>query len=453
MGPHSEADRREDHTLVSERPAHASIAGSGLAIGASTAVRLATGLAIGIIVARMLGPGAKGELALLQQLPAIAALLSALGFDAAHGYFVGRHRRDAAAAVSDSVVHALIAGPVSVPALVLVMRLLVPALAEVPPATLVIAASAAPVLVLASLLGGVLTGQGRLGRQALAGGLAASASLVVVASLALSGRLTLAAVVGAGLLGAVVSAVTSLIATGARTPVRPSRSRIAERWGYARRSYVQSVTGYLELRQDIVLLGILGPAAGVGLYSVGASVAELLFYLPQVLASALTARALQEDAAEGAAITASITRLLVAALVVMAGVVAVIARPLVTGVFGAQFAPAASVVWLLLPGIVIWGVASQSGAYLASHGRLFPKVSTATLLLNLALNLALIPVLGIQGAAISTSISYAASSLYILRTFLVTTGTRTRDLVRLRRADLALAAAAVSALGSRLRRR
>lgn len=429
-------------------PAPGILSGS-LAVGASTAIRLAAGLVVAVVVSRLLGPAAKGEISLLQQVPAIAALLGTLGFDAAHGYFVGRHRRDVAASVTGAVLHAALAALIGIPLVTLIMRYALPALSAVPTTTLWLAAAVAPLLVLASLLGGILTGQGRLGRQAFAGILGALVSLGIVLLAALTGRLEPAAVVAGALAGGAVTSVASLASTGIRRPVLLSGADVRERWGYARRSYVQSVTGYLELRQDVVLLGILGPAAGVGLYSVGASVAELLFYLPQVLASALTARSLQESAAEGAAITASVTRLLVAALAVIAVVVALAARPLITVVFGAEFAPSASVVLLLLPGIVIWGAASQSGAYLATHGRLFPRLSTFTLLLNLGLNLALIPALGIGGAAIATSVSYSVSSLYIMRTFLAQAGLRARDLVLVTRADLTLALAATRALGQR----
>jgi len=433
---------------MTTRP-HTSIAGGSLAVGASTAVRLASGLAVAVIVSRLLGPVAKGEISLLQQVPAIAALLGTLGFDAAHGYFVGRHRRDVAASVTASVLHAALAAIIGVPLVALIMRSALPALSAVPTATLWLAAAVAPLLLLVGLLGGILTGQGRLGRQALAGSAGALTSLGVVVLAALLGKLTPAVVVAGALAGGAITTVASLASTGVRRPALLSSGDIRERWGYARRSYVQSVTGYLELRQDVVLLGVLGPAVGVGLYSVGASVAELLFYLPQVLASALTARSLQEGAAEGAAITASVTRLLVAALMLIAAAVALAARPLITGVFGAEFAPSATVVLLLLPGVVTWGAASQSGAYLATHGRLFPRLSTLTLLLNLGLNLALIPTLGIRGAAIATSVSYSVSSLYIMRTFLAQTGLRVRDLVIVTRADLSLALAATRALGRR----
>ena len=66
--------------------ARSSILGGSLAVGSSTAFRLVTNFAIAVLVARLLGAEAKGQLALLQQFPAITALLLGLGFCHAQGF-------------------------------------------------------------------------------------------------------------------------------------------------------------------------------------------------------------------------------------------------------------------------------------------------------------------------------------------------------------------------------
>lgn len=425
---------------------HASILGGSLAVGSSTAFRLATNFVIAILVARLLGAEAKGQLALLQQFPAITALVLGLGFESAHAYYVGRHKRNPSATLSDSIAFAAAASAVGLPIVALVMREFVPALAGVPTGTLVVAAAAVPSLLLASMVGGILTGQGRVAGQAYAQAGGAAVTLALIGTLAAFGALTLERVVIATLLGMVVGIGVSLSATGVRTLPAPSISRLREEMTYAKRSYVQSVTGYLELRQDVLLLGVLASAAGVGVYSVGASLAELLFYAPQTVAVALAARSYQEEAASGAALTAATTRLLTAFMLVAVVALALIVRPLVITVFGAEFAEAAPVFLILAPGIIIWGMASQASVYLATHGRLFPRVSTATLLVNLALNLILIPLYGVRGAAVATTISYSLSSTYIMYTFVRITSTRATDLLVLRAEDIRFAAAAARAL-------
>lgn len=432
---------------MQERP-HASILGGSLAVGGSAALRLAASFAIAIMVARLLGVEAKGELALLQQFPAIAALLLSLGFETAHAYYVGRHGRDPGAAVSDSLALTLLASVVGLPLTALIMQEFVPALAAVPAPTVLVASTSLPLLMLSALLGGVLTGQGRLPGQALAQSAATLTSLAAIGVWAFLGELTLERVVVATVIALGIGVAGSAIATRVRSLPRPSLARLREVFPYARRSYVQSVTGYLEMRQDVVLLGVLASATGVGIYSVAVSIAELLYYAPQTLAAALTARSLQEEASRGATLTTRVTRLLTAFMLLAAAALSLVARPLVTAVFGPEFGEAATVILILMPGIVIWGVASQPGAYLATHGRLFPKASTATLLINLTLNLALIPVMGARGAAIATAISYSMISGYIIWTFASTTQTRLRDLLVVRLADVRFAVAAARALRS-----
>lgn len=428
-----------------EQRVKASILGGSLAVGSSTAFRLVVNFTIAVLVARLLGAEAKGQLSLMQQVPAIAALVLGLGFDAAHAFHVGRQRKDPSEKISDSLLLTAAVSVIGVPVALLAMRLLVPALAAVPVSTLMLSAAAVPMLLLTAMLGGVLTGLGRIGQLAQAQAAAAGVAVSTAAGFAALGNLTLTAVVAATVAGLAVSAVLSYLAIGIRALPLPSVSRLRAEFGYARRSYVQSVTGYLEMRQDILLLGVLGSAAGVGVYSVGASLAELLIYIPQTFAAALTARSLQEEAVGGAELTARLTRLLTAFVVLAALALATVMRPLVLAVFGPDFAEAATVFVILAPGIVVWGIASQSGAYLATHGRLFPRMSTTTLLINLGLNLALIPVLGARGAALATTVSYSIISGYMLWTFCKATGMRLADIIVIRRSDIAYGWAAIVA--------
>lgn len=425
-----------------------SILGGGLAAGTAIVLRLGASFVIAILVSRILGVGAKGELTLLQQIPAIAALLLGLGFEAAHAYHVGRSGSDPAETLSDSLAYVLVVSAFGIPVTVLVMRLLVPALDLVSTLAVVVAAATVPLLLTATLAGGILTGLGRIPSQALAQTATSMVSLAIIGALALLDRLTLEGLVIALAVALAVGALGATLATRVHSLPRPSLSRLRAELPYARRSYIQSVTGYLEMRQDVLLLGILGSAAGVGVYSVGVSLAELLIYAPQALGTALSARSLQEDASSGAELTARTTRLLTAFLALTAAALALFARPLVVGLFGVQFAAASTVIAVLIPGVVLWGIASQPAAYLASHGRLFPRMSTTTLLINFTLNLALIPLLGPAGAAIATTISYTVISGYIIWTYARETQTRVIDLLVMRVSDVRFAVAAARALRS-----
>jgi O-antigen/teichoic acid export membrane protein len=101
---------------------------------------------------------------------------------------------------------------------------------------------------------------------------------------------------------------------------------------------------------------------------------------------------------------------IVAVLMIGIAIVALFAaRPLIITLYGIAFEPAiAAFIWLL-PGIVLLSVSSLLMNYLAAIG--MPPVvmysSALAALLNIGLNLKLIPVFGIVGASVSMTVSAA----------------------------------------------
>ena len=428
---------------------HTSVVGGSFAVALSTAIGLAGSFLLSVIVARLFGPEVKGQLALLLEIPLVAALILGLGFEGAKAYYVGRRLRLPEHAVSDSMYLALSLSLIGVPMVAIAMHQLIPALATIPLVTIIAASLALPFMMIINLLSGVLTGLGKVTEQAIATTIAAIVSFLLAITLALLGHLTLHTLILATLAGLTCASIAMFVATKVKTLTAPSHSRLREEISYAGRSYVQTIMGYLELRQDLILLGVLTSATSVGIYSIGVSIAEVLFYAPQAIAAALAARAFQEGASEGAKLTALITRLLSVLLLVASVALILAARTLVVTIFGEPFAEAALVIQILVPAIAIWGIAAQSSVYLASHGTLFPKLSVATLILNLGLNILLIPELGILGAAVATLISYTIGSVYIIGVFLKTTGIGLAGMLIVRRSDIAFALGAVRAFTKR----
>ncbi|MCL4554352.1 MAG: oligosaccharide flippase family protein [Actinobacteria bacterium] len=445
------ADEQESPTPNAEEPSEnrTSVLRGSFTMGLATLIAMAASLLITLLVAHLLGPDVKGQLTLLQTIPLIAALILSFGFEGANAYFVGRHGRSPRDAVADSL--ALTAGVsiVGIPVIAVIMREFMPALAGVELTTILLASATLPLIVVTSLVSGVLTGQGRITGQAVAIILASVLFAVYALILLFLDRFDLHSLTVATLISAVTGVIISLVATGVMSLTCPSLSRMREQLSYAGRQHVQTVAGFLEMRQDLLFLGVLASPAAVGIYSIGVSFAELAFYAPAAIAAALTARTLQEDAPTGAEISARITRLLVAILAVMSIVLVVVAEPLVVLVFGEQFAPASIVIAILIPSITLWGVASQPAAYLSAHGVLFPKLSIFTLILNLVLNIAMIPPLGILGAAIATAISYAVSGFYIIGVFMQRTGIPLSGLLLMNGEDVRYAYSAVRGLISR----
>ena len=87
---------------------------------------------------------------------------------------------------------------------------------------------------------------------------------------------------------------------------------------------------------------------------------------------------------------------------------------------------------VLLPAVVSLSLAKVLTSYVAGRGRPGPisVAGISTLILNLAANLTLIPILGIVGASLSSLISYTAMAVIMLIETKMTRGTRMRGLIK-----------------------
>ncbi|MCG8649711.1 MAG: hypothetical protein MI861_07755, partial [Pirellulales bacterium] len=102
--------------------------------------------------------------------------------------------------------------------------------------------------------------------------------------------------------------------------------------------------------------------------------------------------------------------------VLFAGCFALVLRPLITFVYGGDFAPAAIITLALLPGLVVDGVAYVAEGYLRGRGlplaTLPPRLLGAIVLLLLAFLLT--PTMPLLGVPIAASAAHAVSGLGIL---------------------------------------
>ena len=170
----------------------------------------------------------------------------------------------------------------------------------------------------------------------------------------------------------------------------------------------------LNYKVDIVILQHLRSNAEVGQYTQGVSLAELLWQLPTVLSAVLFSKG--ANAKDPRAFSRNVAKLMRVTLVVAAlGSLALFA---VVGyfiplVYGEDFTPSILITRLLLPGIVAFTVYKVLNMDLAGKGRpwLSLYVAAPAVVLNIALNLLLIPRYGANGAALASTMSYTLSAL------------------------------------------
>lgn len=188
-------------------------------------------------------------------------------------------------------------------------------------------------------------------------------------------------------------------------------------------------------RLDVFVLAALGTTVEVGLYTSAVALSEVLFLVPTAVAHVLLPHiARQPDpTATAAAVRSSV---LVTALA--GAVLIVVATPLTEVLFGEDFAGAAAAVPALVAAAVCMCVWKLLTSDLLARGRAATRARTALvgLLTMLALDVLLIPPLGIRGAALAAAGGYAVAAVQAARDWRRTTGASLVSLVAFRPADV-----------------
>lgn len=170
----------------------------------------------------------------------------------------------------------------------------------------------------------------------------------------------------------------------------------------------------LNYRIDILLIEKLRDAAEVGIYSIGASVAEQLWQLPLAIGIVVFSRtANAEDREAMAATTGVLLRLSFLFSVVLALIMYFLVPVLIPLIFGEAYIASIRIIQLILPGIIMVVIFRILSGHLAGLGR--PEITLyiflPALVLNILLNLLWIPEYGGRGAAMATNVSYTAGSI------------------------------------------
>ena len=367
-----------------------------------------------IIAARALGLHGRGELAVLIAVPGVIGIMGLLGLDTANLRFAGQSHSAFRQVVRRALVFALGVGTAMAAAWWLA-GLLWPLLRlGLDPRQALLSASMCPASLLLTLLGNAEIGRGRTAvyNVAMAGTMAMYLAGVIV--LLVTGQLTVIAcfaVYGAsqviGIVALLVLATKRVHDDGECIPMRKYGS-------YALRAYLPNLVQYGMLRMDVPVIQVLAGTTAVALYTVALPFAEALLLLPVavglVLFPQVTSGVVNRAATQRIAIAVMIaTTALAAALAV--------AAPLVVPVlYGSPYRDSVTVVWSMLPGLIIFSAARTTQTYFSGTDNLRPVVMAAVagVAAGLIALLALVLRFGAVGAGIADSVGYAAFAAVIL---------------------------------------
>lgn len=211
----------------------------------------------------------------------------------------------------------------------------------------------------------------------------------------------------------------------------PFRQMVLAMGAFALPLFGRSVVEWANYRVDAYFINALIGPRELGVYTVAVGLAQQLWTVPFSVAAPIFARissegdteASRELAQRGFRVTALVT-------LVMALSIALVAPPLLPLVYGSQYAGAVPLLFVLLPGVIAIGPTRVMSSYLAAIGQpsQILRAELVGLCATILLNASLLPLVGVMGAAIASTVAYAVYSLFLCRCFMRLSRSRWVDL-------------------------
>lgn len=178
---------------------------------------------------------------------------------------------------------------------------------------------------------------------------------------------------------------------------------------YGFKAYLAALFSFMVLRIDLIMIQyMLGPKQA-GYYSISATMADMVYMLPVVVGTVLFPKlSALSDVNQKWAITRKIAFIIGCVMLIIILIATIFAKYIITILFGNTFIPAVSPFIWLMPGIFMLSINTIYMNYFASMG--MPNVTVyapgLTSIVNILLNFKLINLYGIEGASLSSCISY-----------------------------------------------
>jgi O-antigen/teichoic acid export membrane protein len=376
-----------------------------------------------IAIARTLGPTGRGEFAAALALSTLCVQLGNLGLHASNTYFVARSP-EALNHLFGNTVSVTLAVSAAISAVIFILEAVLPGSAPVSGRVLVVSLFWIPFGLAYVLLQNLLLGLGRVAEYNWVEIASRTINMVGVLAAAWLGAATVVNLFGAGLLAQAIAAGASALLLRRMMQQKPSVSWPLFRsgLGYGVKAYLGAFFAFLVLKVDLLIITYMAGDQAAGYYSIAASLGEIVAMAPVVLGTLLFPRlAAMQDAAERWRLTKNAAWGTAAVMTVLAITGALAARPIVGTLFGWEFLPAAYPLVILLPGILALSVNVILMNHFAAEGMPWVTVYSPGIaaILNVILNLILVPRFGISGSSIASTISYSLmlcmSLLYIHR--------------------------------------
>lgn len=397
---------------------------------------------ISIILARFLGPEGKGVVTLVLLVIGQLTAILTFGVEIALVYYAGRQLANIEKIGNAAMGLGILLGSIGV---LLGMTIFKFGLNNFLPNNLlpilILMTSTIPMALITTFLRNLIRVTGRIIEEGMLSVMAVFLNLVIISAAFLAG-FALKGVLVAFWLSSILLALL-VIGFGIHWKILDVRSKFTSSlWKplihYGIKLHLGSIFQSLNYRFDVYLVAFFLGSASVGWYSISVAMAEWLWLLPKGLGATLMQRSATIKEEEVNTISGPINRLTSGLLLIGTVLLGSLGKWIIQLFYGKTFIPSFYPFLLLLPGIWAMGLWKNFMNDLAVRG--YPTVKSYTsgiaLVLTLGLDILLIPLWGLEGAAMASSAAYISAFLVALRCYCKITGFHPLDLLVIRRCDI-----------------
>ncbi len=381
------------------------------------------GLGLSILLARSLGPTGNGQYAMGILLPSMFATFLSLGISPANVYFIASKKVNLFSAFKANIFLWLVLSALGILLSVFVIETKSNALFPgISLSFIWLGILAFPFLILGDFLGGIFQGLQDFKKYSFVS--AMFPAMILLFTILLVGVLKLG-VFGAllsfilgnlfGILIALILLKPSIQKASGKYEKGELKKYVKECLDYGWKSHLSNILTFVNYRSDIFFVNLLLTPDATGIYVLAVSIAEKLWILSRSVSMVILPRLseLNEDEEKRKQLTPLITRWVLLISSIGTLIFALVASPLINLLYGIEFHSAVGALLLLLPGILIGNMSKILSNDIASRGKpeLNFYVSVLVVFVNVVFDIVLIPMLGIKGAAIATTIAYGVDAI------------------------------------------
>ncbi|MCK4653405.1 MAG: polysaccharide biosynthesis C-terminal domain-containing protein [Candidatus Cloacimonetes bacterium] len=201
---------------------------------------------------------------------------------------------------------------------------------------------------------------------------------------------------------------------------------------------ISNLSAFLNYRLDMFLIKFFNNFSSLGIYSIAVQLVEKLWILPQSIRNIIFLEIAGKRKDER--FVCIICRITLFVLFLVSILIGLFSFKLIPLIYSIKYVDSIIPFILLLPGVLFFTLSKIISSYFLGIDKIYINTisSVTSFIVNLIMNILLIPKYGIIGASIATSVSYSIGAIIELRYFIIETKCTIKDIIFIQKSDFTL---------------